>query len=355
MNTTARLLNKSTHTLYLAPVIPDGGITFDPSYMTTAKILLTRKWPESVEQHIDALYDATFNPSDLPLNASQLQSAMQNYDAVLSTVTDNINADILNTPNKRCRMIAQFGVGYNNIDIATAKHQGLQVTNTPDVLTDCTADIAMLLLLMSARRAPEGERLIRENQWTGWGPTQLMGDRVSGKTLGLIGFGRIGQAVAHRAHFGFGMNILFYNRSMPSHSVIERLQAKACTSIEEVLKNSDFVSLHCPGGAETRHLINEQRLSLMRPNAHLINTARGDVIDSKALIHALQNRVIGGAGLDVFEGEPDLDPDFLNLPNVALLPHMGSASKETRTAMGERVLLNINAFFAGQQPPDRII
>ncbi len=323
--------------------------------MTTPKILLTRKWPESVENKIASRYQATFNNDDTPLDSAALKSALKNYDAVLSTVTDSLDSDILNTPDKRCRLIAQFGVGYNNIDIKTAAKNGLSVSNTPDVLTDCTADIAILLLLMSARRVPEGEQMILTNQWTGWGPTQLMGDKVSGKTLGLIGFGRIAQAVAQRAHYGFGMNILFYNPSSPSQQVINHYQAQACSSLESLLPQCDFVSLHCPGGSNTHHLINEQRLKLMRSNAHLINTARGDVVDSNALIKALKSGWIAGAGLDVFEGEPTINPDLLKLRNVSLLPHLGSASKETRIAMGERVLKNLDAFFADQLLPDPVI
>jgi lactate dehydrogenase-like 2-hydroxyacid dehydrogenase len=267
-----------------------------------------------------------------------------------------MTADVLSVENKRAKIIGQFGVGYNNIDIQAAKAQGLIVTNTPHVLTDCTADIAMLLLLMSARRASEGERLILNKQWTGWTPTQLIGQKVTGKTLGLIGFGRIAQAMAKKAHHGFDMNILFYvPSSVPEQAIIDDLQAVRCASVEDLLAQADFVSLHCPGGAATKHLINEERLKLMRPTAHLINTARGDVVDSEALIKALTEAWIAGAGLDVFEGEPNLNPEFLTLNNVALLPHLGSATLETRIAMGNRVLANIAAFFAGSEPGDRVV
>jgi lactate dehydrogenase-like 2-hydroxyacid dehydrogenase len=279
---------------------------------------------------------------------------LQTADALLPTVTDPITADILSVPNKRAKIIGNFGVGFNNIDVEVAKREGLVVTNTPHVLTDCTADIAMLLLLMSARRASEGDRLVRNHQWTGWRPTHMLGQKVTGKTLGLIGFGRIAQAMARKAHHGFGMKILFTDPYPPAQAIIDGLQATQCETVEELLTESNFVSLHCPGGDATRHLINEQRLKLMQSSAHLINTARGDVVDSKALISALKGRWIAGAGLDVYEGEPNIDPGFLELDNVALLPHLGSATEETRVAMGNRVLDNIAAFFAGQEPGDRV-
>ena len=323
--------------------------------MSKPKVIVTRKWPAEVEAQLKALYDVQLNESDIPMTADELKKALQTADALLPTVTDLITADILNIDGKRAKIIGNFGVGYNNIDINTAKAQGLVVTNTPHVLTDCTADIAMLLLLMSARRAAEGERLIRDQQWTGWKPTQLLGQKVTGKTLGLIGFGRIAQAMAKKAHHGFGMKILFYAPSQPAQNIIDDLQATRCETVEELLAEANFVSLHCPGGEATRHLINEQRLKLMRPSAHLINTARGDVVDSKALIKALTEGWIAGAGLDVFEGEPTIDPGFLELDNVALLPHLGSATEETRVAMGNRVLANIAAFFAGEEPGDRVI
>lgn len=323
--------------------------------MSKPKVIITRKWPDEVESQLKALYNVQLNESDVPMTADELKKALQNADALLPTVTDSISADLLNVGDRRTKIIGNFGVGYNNIDIGAAKAQGLVVTNTPHVLTDCTADIAMLLLLMSARRAPEGERLIRNQQWTGWRPTHLLGQKVTGKTLGLIGFGRIAQAMAKKAHHGFGMKILFHAPSTPAQKIIDDLQATRCETIEELLSEANFVSLHCPGGEATRHLINEQRLKLMRPSAHLINTARGDVVDSKALIKALREGWIAGAGLDVYEGEPNIDPGFLELDNVALLPHLGSATEETRVAMGNRVLKNIAAFFAGEEPEDRVV
>jgi lactate dehydrogenase-like 2-hydroxyacid dehydrogenase len=324
--------------------------------MNKPKVVVTRRWPAAVEAKLKELYDVTLNETDVPLTADQLKQALQTADALLPTVTDPITADILRVPNKRARIIGNFGVGYNNIDIAAAKEQGLVVTNTPGVLTDCTADIAMLLLLMSARRASEGDRLVRSGQWAGWGPTHLLGQKVTGKTLGLIGFGRIAQATARRAHHGFGMKILFYTpRQAPAQEILDEVKATRCATIKELLAEADFVSLHCPGSAENRHLIDEARLKRMRPSAHLINTARGDVVDNQALCKALKEGWIAGAGLDVYEGEPKVYPGFLELDNVALLPHLGSATEETRTAMGNRVLENIAAFFAGQEPPDRVV
>lgn len=323
--------------------------------MSKPKVIVTRKWPKPVETKLKQLYDVELNETDIPLTADELKAALQTADALLTTVTDPITADILNISNKRCKIIGNFGVGYNNIDIETAKREGIVVTNTPHVLTDCTADIAMLLLLMSARRGSEGDRLVRNDEWKGWGPTHMLGQKVTGKTLGLIGFGRIAQATAKKAHFGFDMKIICHAPRAPSAETLEIFNATYYPEIDDVLKQADFISLHCPGGAATKHLINEERLRLMKPTAHLINTARGDVVDSKALIRALKEGWITGAGLDVFEGEPNIDPGFRELNNVALLPHIGSATLETRVAMGNRVLANIAAFFAGQKPEDRVV
>jgi lactate dehydrogenase-like 2-hydroxyacid dehydrogenase len=323
--------------------------------MNKPKVLVTRRWPSEVEAQLQALYEVQLNEDDHPLSADELKDALINYDAVLPTVTDPIGADVLGVGNKRVKILGNFGVGFNHINIAAAKEQGIVVTNTPDVLTDCTADIAMMLLLMSARRASEGDRLVRRQEWTGWRPTHMLGQKVTGKTLGLIGFGRIAQAVAKKAHHGFGMKILFCDPYPPARAIIDGVQAVRCETIEELLTESNFVSLHCPGGEANRHLMNEERLKLMRPSAHLINTARGDVVDSVALIKALKEGWIAGAGLDVYEGEPNLHKGLLDLENVALLPHLGSATEETRKAMGNRVLENIAAFFAGSEPRDRIV
>lgn len=322
--------------------------------MTKPKVLITRRWPESVEAKLKQRYDVNLNEDDQPLSAEQLKHALQTYDAVCPTVCDSLPADVLNIPNKRCKILGNFGVGYNHIDIAAAKQQGLIVTNTPGVLTESTADIAMTLLLMSARRGAEGDRLVRTGNWKGWCPTHMMSSDVTGATLGLIGFGRIAQAMARKAHYGFGMKILYLKPSPADQTLVDDLQAIRCETIENLLSQCDFVSLHCPGGQDTRHLINEVRLNLMKPTAHLINTARGDVVDSKALIKALQENRIAGAGLDVYENEPNIDPGFLKLENVSLLPHLGSATISTRTAMGEKVLANLAAYFSGNTLPDRV-
>lgn len=322
--------------------------------MTKPKVIVTRRWPEVVENRLRELYDAQINEDDHPMSADELKNALRNADAVLPTVTDPITADVLSAEPMRCKILGNFGVGFNHIDIAAAKARGLVVTNTPEVLTDCTADIAMLLMLAIARRGMEGDRHVRLGLWTGWRPTHMMGTKVTGKTLGLVGMGRIAQAMARKAHFGFNMKIIFTDPFPPPQSVIEELDAVKLDTIEEVLKQADFVSLHCPGGKDTYHLLNEDRLALMKPSAYLINSARGDVVDNQALIKALKTRGIAGAGLDVFEGEPKLDPGFLELENAVLLPHLGSATIETRIAMGNRVLENVEAFFKGQPPHDRI-
>lgn len=323
--------------------------------MSKPKVIVTRKWPAEVETKLKALYDVQLNESDKPMTLEQLKEAMKTADAVLPTVTDPISSEVLNADPLRTKFLGNFGVGFNHIDIETAKARGITVTNTPEVLTDCTADIAMLLMLMVARRGAEGDRHVRNQEWTGWRPTHMLGTKVTGKTLGLIGMGRIAQAMAKKAHHGFGMKILFTDPNPPARAVIDDLQAIQCSSAEEVLKNSDFVSLHCPGGKATYHLLNSERLTMMKPSAYLINTARGDVVDNQALIKALKNGTIAGAGLDVFEGEPNIDNGFLDLKNAVLLPHLGSATAETRVAMGNRVMENLEAFFAGKPPRDKIV
>ena len=300
------------------------------------------------------VFDLHLNTSDQPLSQADLRDAMGQYDAILPTVTDRLPAAVFDGPATRTRILANYGVGYAHIDTEAAKARGIAVTNTPDVLSECTADIAMTLLLMVARRAGEGERELREGRWTGWRPTHLIGTKVSGATLGIIGFGRIGQAMAQRAHFGFGMKILVQNRSAVPTEVLARYDATQVANIEDLLPDCDFVSLHCPGGAANRHLINASRLDLMKPNAFLINTARGEVVDEHALAQSLWFGTIGGAGLDVFDREPQVPEALLNADNLVLLPHLGSATRETREAMGFRVLDNLTAFFEGHAPRDRV-
>ena len=322
--------------------------------MNRPKVIVSRKWPEEVEGRMQELFDVQLNKTDTPLTAAQMQAALQGADAFCPTVSDNVSAEVLSVDNLHARIIGSYGVGFNHIDLEAAKSRDLVVTNTPQVLTDCTADLAMTLLLMTARRAGEGERHVRNKEWRGWRPTHMMGAKVTGKTLGLIGMGRIARAMAQRAFHGFGMKIIFTDPYPPPDEVVNALQAQARASIEEVLQEADFVSLHCPGGKETWHLLNAERLALMKPGAFLINSARGDVIDQAALIEALDQGVIAGAGLDVYEGEPAVPEQLLSMQNVVLLPHLGSASRETRVAMGMRVVDNLQAFFKGEAPRDRV-
>ena len=322
--------------------------------MSKPKVIISRKWPEPVEAQLKELYDVQLNESDEAMTVEQMQDALRNCDAFCPTVTDPVNAAVLGADGITAKMIGSYGVGYNHIDLKAAEAAGLIVSNTPEVLTDCTADIAMGLLLSAARRIGEGERHLRNGEWTGWRPTHMIATKVTGKTLGCIGFGRIAQAMAQRAHFGFDMKIIFSDHYPPSQEVMDRFGA-VHMSAEEVLAQADFVSLHCPGGESTYHLINEERIKMMKPTAILVNSARGDVVDNQALISALKNGTIAGAGLDVFEGEPKLDPGFLDCENAVLLPHLGSASLETRIAMGERVLENLAAFFAGETPRDKLV
>jgi lactate dehydrogenase-like 2-hydroxyacid dehydrogenase len=317
------------------------------------KVIITAKLPDAVEQKASALFDATLNPTDTPLTAAQLIEAARSADALLPNVTDKITADVLGADGRRIKIVANYGVGFNNVDVAAAKKHGVVVTNTPEVLTDETADTAIALLLMAARRLPSGERMLRAGKWTGWRPTQHLGTKVTGKTLGILGLGRIGRAVAKRAHDGFGMRVLYFDPPVPMGEA-KAYGAEARATVEDVLRESDFVSLHAPAMPETRHMINAESLKLMPRHAILINTARGDLVDEAALAEALKSGTIAGAGLDVFEFEPKVNPALLALDNVVVLPHLGSASLETRVAMGERALSNLEAFFAGHPPRDRV-
>lgn len=323
--------------------------------MVKPSVLVTRRWPAAVEAQLAETYDAVLNTGDKPMSPAEIRQALKTYDAVLPTVTDTLSAEAMDVPGAQTKILANYGVGYSHICEPSARELGMTVTNTPDVLSECTADIAMTLLLMVARRAGEGERELRSGNWTGWRPTHLVGTKVSGKTLGIIGYGRIGQEMARRAHHGFGMDILVYNRSQIAPDVLARCNATQVASIDDLLPQCEFVSLHCPGGAENRHLINARRLGLMKPDAFLINTARGEVIDEWALIQALMFEMIGGAALDVFDGEPRISPDLLQCDNLVMLPHLGSATREAREAMGFRVLDNLNDFFEGREPRDRVI
>jgi lactate dehydrogenase-like 2-hydroxyacid dehydrogenase len=318
-------------------------------------VVVTRRLPALVEEQVASAFAARLNPDDHAFSAAELTAALSSADALLPTVTDRLTATVLGAQPLRTRILANYGVGFNHIDTAAAKARGLVVTNTPDVLTDDTADDAVLLMLMVARRAGEGERHVRAGAWTGWRPTHLLGTRVSGKTLGLIGLGRIGRAVAHRARHGFGMRVIFHDPSPPPAGVAAELGAEPRASVDDVLREADFVSIHSPATPDTRHLMDARRLALMKPGAFLINTARGDIVDEAALVAALKRGTIAGAALDVYEREPEVTRDLLAMEQVVLFPHLGSATSETRVAMGVRALENLRAFFAGLPPRDRVV
>jgi lactate dehydrogenase-like 2-hydroxyacid dehydrogenase len=322
---------------------------------TRPRILLTRRWTEEVEQYLAQRFDVTLNNSDVPMSAAALSAAICEYDALCPTVTDSIGEQVLATAGRRVQLIGNFGVGFNHIDVEAAKRLGIRVSNTPDVLTDTTAELAILLMLMTTRRAGEGERELRAGRWTGWRPTHLMGQSLGGKVLGLVGFGRIAQATARKAHHAFGMRIAYHGRRKAAAAIEAETQAAFIESVDELVATCDVVSLHCPGGAATHHLINAERLRRMKPSAVLINTARGPVVDEAALVTALTERHIAAAGLDVYEQEPKVHPGLLGLENVVLLPHLGSATRETRTAMGMRVAQNLEAFFGGKPLHDPVV
>ncbi len=323
--------------------------------MAKAKVIVTRRWHPEVEQVLQERYDTQLNADDHPMSVAELQDALRLADAVLPTVSDRITAEVLGIDGLRARILGSNGVGFNHIDLEAAKAAGLTVTNTPEVLTDCTADLALALMLAVARRVGEGERHLRAGEWTGWRPTHMMGTSVSGKTLGLIGMGRIARAVARRAHLGFEMKIVFHDPYPPRAEDLAGLDAVQAASPEEVYAAADFVSLHCPGGKATYHLVGREAFKAMKSSAFLINTARGDVVDEAALVAALEAGQIAGAGLDVFENEPQVSAGLVAMENVVLLPHLGSATSETRKAMGMRVVENIDAFFNGETPRDKLV
>ena len=315
--------------------------------------MVTRKWPERVEARLNELFAVELNATDVPFTAEQLADALRRADALCPTVTDRIDASLLEGAAVRAKLIANFGVGVDHVDLSAVRRAGLALTNTPDVLTDSTAEIAMALLLMSARRAAEGERLVRRGDWNGWHPTHMLSTQVTAKTLGLVGMGRIGSRFAYQASRGFGMKIQYTSRSEVPPQRLVGLEATR-VPLEQLLATSDFVSLHCPATEETRHLIDAQALDLMPARAHLINTARGPIVDEDALATALTEGKIAGAGLDVYEREPEVHPRLLTLEQVVLLPHMGSGTTEAREAMGMKVIENLQAFFGGQRPPDLV-
>jgi lactate dehydrogenase-like 2-hydroxyacid dehydrogenase len=317
------------------------------------RVLVTRRWPEQVERALQERFEVVLNDADRPLTPAELAEAMGEFDVLCPTVSDRIDAAVIGGGD-RVKLIANYGVGFDHIDLAAAKAKGVAVSNTPGVLTDATADIALTLLLMAARRAGQAERELRAGRWRGWRPTHLIGSSLKGKLLGLVGMGRIAIATARRAHHGFGMRIAYYGRHETEPAVAAELAAEFHPDLRGLLAASDFVSLHVPGGAETANLIDAAALAGMKPGSYLINTARGGIIDHDALADALSSGHLAGAGLDVYPHEPDVPKALMALDNVVLLPHLGSANAETRIAMGMKALSNIEAFAKGEPLPDRI-
>lgn len=318
------------------------------------RICVTRKLLPVVEARMVELFDARFNADDTPMSPLDLLAAVADCDVLIPTVTDNINADLIAAAAPRLKLIANYGAGVNHIDLAAAKAKGIIVTNTPGVFTDDTADLTMALILNVPRRLGEGHRLMRSGEWDGWRPTGMLGHRIGGKTLGIVGFGRIGEAVAARAK-AFGMDVIYNKRHRLPASVEEELGVGFEGDLDRLMARADIITLHCPLTAETDCLINAARIAMMKPDAYIINSSRGELIDEDALIEALKSGRIGGAGLDVYTHEPAVDPRLFDIPNVVLLPHLGSATFEGREASGERVITNIRVWADGHRPPDQVL
>jgi glyoxylate reductase len=321
---------------------------------TKVKVIVTRRLPEPVETRMSELFDVELNTSDAPMTIEQLADAASRCDVLVPTVTDKIDGRVLARAGDRLRLIAQFGAGVDNIDVQSAVSRGVTVTNTPGVLTEDTADMTMALILAVPRRITDGVAAMQAGSFTGWTPTWMLGRRIYGKRLGIIGMGRIGQAVAKRAK-AFGLQIHYHNRKPVRSQTAEALEATYWDSLDQMLARMDIVSVNCPHTPATFHLLSARRLKLMKPDAYLVNTARGEIIDEAAMIRALEAGEIAGAGLDVFENEPNVNPKLRVLKNVVLLPHMGSATLEGRIDMGEKVIINIKTFIDGHRPPDRVI
>jgi len=313
-------------------------------------VRVTRRWPAPVERLLSDEFAAQLSADDHPMTAAELGAALRHADIILPTVSDTISGPMLRMAGRRARAIVNYGAGVDHIDVASARDLGITVTNTPEVLTECTADLTLALILMVCRRTGEGERELRAGCWRGWRPTHLLGHRVSGRTLGIIGLGRIGRAVARRARDGFGMKVIAHTRTPRAGERLELREA-----LDDLLREADIVSLHVPATAQTRGMIDCRRLALMRPGAYLINTARGGLVDEQALVDALRSGALAGAGLDVYSSEPAVHPGLRTLENVVLLPHLGSATEETRAAMGLRALDNLRAIVCGEEPPDRVV
>ncbi len=317
-------------------------------------VIVTRKLPDAIETRMMELFNVRLNTEDIPLTQPQIIEAVKTADVLVPTVTDRIDAAVLSQAGERLRLIASFGTGVDHIDLASARQRGITVTNTPGVLTEDTADMTMTLILAVARRLSEGERLIRSGKWQGWSPMAMLGHRIHGKRLGIVGMGRIGSAVARRAR-GFGLSVHYHNRRRVNPQLEQQLEATYWESLDQMLSRMDIISINCPHTPATYHLLSARRLKLLQSRAYIVNTARGEVIDENALMRMLEKKEIAGAGLDVFEHEPAINPKLLRLDNVVLLPHMGSATIEGRVDMGEKVIINIKTFVDGHKPPDRVI
>ncbi len=318
------------------------------------KVILTRKLPDTIETRMRELFDTSLNETDTPLSRAELEQAVKKADVLVPTVTDKIDADLIAGAGAQLRLIASFGTGVDHLDLAAAKARGITVTNTPGVLTEDTADVVMALILAVPRRIAQGDALARSGKWGGWSPTGMLGHRINGKRLGIIGMGRIGEAVARRAR-GFGLSIHYHNRK-PVHPQTEaELEATYWDSLEQMLARVDIVSVNCPHTAATNNLLSAERLALMQPSAYLVNTSRGEVVDEVALADLLSKGSIAGAGLDVYADEPNIPKALRDLPNTVLLPHIGSATIEGRLQMGDKVIINVQTFWDGHTPPDRVI
>jgi glyoxylate reductase len=318
------------------------------------KVIVTRKLPDIIETRMMELFDCELNLSDDAFDKDRMLDAVARAECLVPTVTDRIDRDIIEAAGDQLKMMASFGTGVDHIDFQAAKKKGIVISNTPDVLTEDTADMTMALILAVPRRLSEGERLVREGKWTGWAPTGMLGHRIWGKRLGIIGMGRIGAAVARRAK-GFGLSVHYHNRNRVAEDLETELEATYWSSLDQMIAHMDILSINCPHTPATYHLLNARRLGLMKSHAYVVNTSRGEVIDEAALVKALSTGQIAGAGLDVYEHEPEVNPKLLRLQNVVLLPHMGSATIEGRIAMGERVIINVKTWVDGHTPPNRVV
>lgn len=318
------------------------------------KVVVTRKLPEVVETRMMELFDVDLRTDDTPLTRAQLTSAMQGADVLVPTITDTIDAGLLGQAGDRLKLIANYGAGVDNIDVTTARQRGILVSNTPGVLTEDTADMTMALILAVTRRMSEGMAVMQSGQWDGWSPTALLGGRLAGRRLGILGMGRIGQAVARRAA-AFGMQVHYHNRRRLHEGLEAPLEATYWESLDQMIARMDVLSVNCPHTPSTFHLMNARRLKLMKPAAVVVNTSRGEVIDENALTRMLRAGEIAGAGLDVYEHGQNVNPRLRELDNVVMLPHMGSATSEGRLEMGEKVLINIKTFDDGHRPPDLVV